>query len=183
MLYPDSKRSLRWIGNAVPRCAGTVCRASLRRRVRSTSRTCSCPARRICTNARRGERPSDDDGPSAMARCRRIEHRSVAFDTALHLGAGWSQHAVVMSIVTPLLRLVEVGGTRYPMEADRAASNFSFVDFRDAGKRGRLPTSKAILSQIPRYVRPGFHPSETGSLESAQAYLARSKGNRGKTES
>lgn len=108
-----------------------------------------------------------------------IEHRSVAFDAAVHLGAGWAERAWAMTMVTPMILGLWVLATRYLMLADPTAPALTLRNFQRAGKRGRLPTATRILSQIPKYARPGFHPSETGSLARAREYLAASRGARG----
>jgi predicted metal-dependent hydrolase len=50
----------------------------------------------------------------------------------------------------------------------------TFRGFYVRGKRGLLPSTRAMARSVPRYLARGYHPSQEGSTEQAVAYLASS---------
>ncbi|MER2204188.1 MAG: metal-dependent hydrolase, partial [Rhodococcus sp. (in: high G+C Gram-positive bacteria)] len=43
-----------------------------------------------------------------------------------------------------------------------------------ATRRGLVPNMKFLVTEIPPYLRPSFHPSQIGDMDVAMRYLARS---------
>ena len=43
-----------------------------------------------------------------------------------------------------------------------------------ATRRGLVPNMKFLITEIPPYLRPSFHPSQIGDMDVAMRYLARS---------
>jgi predicted metal-dependent hydrolase len=103
-----------------------------------------------------------------------VEHRSVAFDAARDLGVGWLHRAYAMLQTTVAITYLWVEGTRFLMRADPGARGIrpTWRAFHAAARAGRLPPLRSLIAEIPRYVHPRYHPSQTGSLARALAVLA-----------
>ena len=43
-----------------------------------------------------------------------------------------------------------------------------------ATRRGLVPNIKFLITEIPPYLRPSFHPSQIGDMDVAMRYLAQS---------
>jgi predicted metal-dependent hydrolase len=76
-------------------------------------------------------------------------------------------------------------GTKFLVAADphdlRAGEKRKWMSQREflgrynlAFKRGRLPAMSSLVLEVPRYLKPSYHPSAHGSTEDALAYLATS---------
>ena len=104
-----------------------------------------------------------------------VEHRSVAFDAFQHVSGSYFRRVETMVVSAIMLTYLWIRGTRFFLEADPLhppAANWKA--FFRAGRRGRLPTLRAMFGSVPNYLKPSFHPSQEGSLEPALAYLASS---------
>ena len=104
-----------------------------------------------------------------------VEHRSVAFDLFRAQGGGYLQRLVGLAEVAPVLLFLWIRGTFFLMRADPTRPGHPRPrGFLRAGKAGLLPTTRELLATLPRFVRPGYHPSREGSTSAALAYLSRS---------
>lgn len=109
-----------------------------------------------------------------------VEHRSVAFDLLQHLGgASRAQRALHMSIAAPMFGGLWLRGARMLFRQDPATRDLAALPRRALVRRtqrvahttGRLPPLGLFREAIGRYLEPGFHPSQEGSLDVALAYL------------
>lgn len=104
-----------------------------------------------------------------------VEHRSVAFDLATHLGVSRAGRVVAMLLSFVTMSVLWIGGVVYFMRHDPLRPGpTTWAEFRRAGRQGRLPRFVTMLAAVPRFLAPGFHPSREGSTEVALAYLASS---------
>ncbi|WP_329277928.1 metal-dependent hydrolase [Streptomyces sp. NBC_01451] len=105
-----------------------------------------------------------------------VEHRSVAFDLFTHVDGGYGRR--VRTWLTGLLALFFLWqrGVRFFMANDPAPNlrKPTFRGFYVRGKRGLLPSTRAMARSVPRYLARDYHPSQEGSTEQAVAYLASS---------
>jgi len=107
-----------------------------------------------------------------------VEHRAVAFDIYQELSGNYLRRVAAMAVVFPVVVGLWMLGTRYLVAHDPEAgpgdrpSMRRFV--RVSRRTGRLPTAGYLVGAVPRYLRPGFHPSQEASTEEALAYIARS---------
>jgi predicted metal-dependent hydrolase len=127
----------------------------------------------------------DDAGADAMMLdllrwhgAEEVEHRAVAFDLYRHLGGGYLRRIAAMFAVQQVIVGLWMAGTRYLIEHDPQAGPGDKASLRRfvrvSRRTGRLPTAGYLLGSVPRYLRPGHHPSREASTEEALAYLARS---------
>lgn len=111
-----------------------------------------------------------------------VEHRSVAFDLFRHEGGSYVERLLCLAEVLPVLVLLWARGTAFLMARDPSRPGRPRVrSFRDAGRRGVLPTTRALLGTLPRFVRPSYHPVHEGSTAVAVEYLGRSSAARAAT--
>ncbi|MFY9587649.1 MAG: metal-dependent hydrolase [Actinomycetota bacterium] len=103
-----------------------------------------------------------------------VEHRSVAFDVYRHVGGTYAGQILAMIVTAPVLIGLWFSGVRFFMKADRMAGAPSLRHFRRAGRRGLLPSTGTLLTAVPRYLRPTYHPSQEGETAHALAYLSTS---------
>ncbi|WP_231387099.1 metal-dependent hydrolase [Nocardia sp. BMG111209] len=107
-----------------------------------------------------------------------VEHRAVAYDVFVHLGgrgpARYVRRVTGFAIATVLLLWFWFWGAAYLMDADphRPGGKYLVSDHNRAVRKGLLPSWGRLGAAIPRYLRPGFHPDQEGSMESALTYLA-----------
>lgn len=106
-----------------------------------------------------------------------VEHRSVAFDLYQEVGGGYPTRVAAMALTAPAIFAFWWAGTRYLVSHDPTAPpEASWRTFGRAVRAGRLPRLRSIYGTVPGYLRPGHHPSHTGSTADALAYLATSPG-------
>ena len=114
-----------------------------------------------------------------------VEHRSVAYDVFLHLDGSYARRTASMLITAAAFAWLWGRGTKFLVAADphdlRAGEKRKWMSQREflgrynlAFKRGRLPAMSSLVLEVPRYLRPSYHPSAHGSTEDALAYLATS---------
>lgn len=102
-----------------------------------------------------------------------VEHRSVAFDTYQHIHGNWARRAAAMALVAPTMAWLWIRGVRFLMENDpKLPGSPRWRDFRRAVRAELSPSGREILSAIPRFLTPGYHPSQEGSTQQALEYLA-----------
>ncbi|YCK42104.1 metal-dependent hydrolase [Actinomadura sp. ATCC 39365] len=104
-----------------------------------------------------------------------VEHREVAFDVFAHLDGGYARRVRTMALAGPLLVWLLHRGARFlmandPLVAGRITAKWTHVLHRS--RQGRVPTLRCLALAAPRYLRPGFHPSQEGDLRQALDYIA-----------
>lgn len=107
-----------------------------------------------------------------------VEHRAVAFDLFQQESGSYVRRVMAMIGVLPLIVWLWMVGTGFLMRHDPTVVDGDKPTLRrfvKTSRTGRLPRLGYLFGAIPRYLRPGFHPSQEGSTEVALAYLARSR--------
>jgi hypothetical protein len=104
-----------------------------------------------------------------------VEHRAVAFDLFQHEGGGYFHRLVGLAEVGPVLLWLWARGTFFLMRNDPTLPGRPRLRaFLRSGRAGTLPSLRELLSTVPRFVRPSYHPLAEGSTAQAVAYLAAS---------
>ncbi|WP_054811800.1 metal-dependent hydrolase [Nocardia arizonensis] len=105
-----------------------------------------------------------------------VEHRSVVFDAYMYLDGGYARRARTGLLATALLLPLFVISTAYLYRKDPSVNKGRFwgAQFVSATVRGVIPSFTTFFTEMPRYLRPSFHPSQLGSMDSALRYLAHS---------
>ncbi|MFD5179922.1 metal-dependent hydrolase [Nocardia sp. NPDC058379] len=107
-----------------------------------------------------------------------VEHRNVAHDVAIYIGAGYLRRAVMMMIVIPILLVLILRGTRYLINQDPGMPDIGYpmLLWRILGamRRGALPRLRALAVSALSTFDPRYSPNNVGSTEQAIAYLAKS---------
>ncbi|MFF3223775.1 metal-dependent hydrolase [Nocardia suismassiliense] len=105
-----------------------------------------------------------------------VEHRSVVYDAYMYVDGGYgrkARHAVIAS--TGLLALFVIsGGYLFHKDPSPHKGRFWPLQLASASVRGVVPSFTTFFTEIPRYLRPGFHPSQLGPMDNALRYLAQS---------
>jgi predicted metal-dependent hydrolase len=106
-----------------------------------------------------------------------VEHRGVAFDVGTRVGTHWGYRAAALLSVTAWVVWLFYAGTRFLMSQDTTLrKRATWPAFFAGQRRGILPPLHQVLSRIPVYLQPGYHPRELGSMSKALAYLESSAG-------
>lgn len=105
-----------------------------------------------------------------------VEHRSVVFDAYMHIDGGYARRVRTGLLASGMLLPLFVISTAYLYRKDRSADKGRFwgLQFVSATARGVIPSFTTFFTEMPRYLRPGFHPSQLGSMDNALRYLAHS---------
>ncbi|MFI9404841.1 metal-dependent hydrolase [Nocardia sp. NPDC052316] len=105
-----------------------------------------------------------------------VEHRSVVYDAYMYVDGGYgrkARQAVIAS--TGLLALFVIsGGYLFHKDPSPNKGRFWPLQLASASVRGVVPSFTTFFTEIPRYLRPGFHPSQLGPMDNALRYLAQS---------
>lgn len=127
-------------------------------------------------------RPLDEAGADAVMMdllrwhgAEEVEHRSVAFDLFMHLDGGYPRRVRTMAgAAAGIIFLIKRGASflmaHDPVVAGRVGLKWTHYFMR--ARQGRLPTLRSLVLAGPRYLRPGFHPSQEGDLRQALDYIA-----------
>jgi predicted metal-dependent hydrolase len=105
-----------------------------------------------------------------------VEHRSVAFDVLTELRGGWFRRFHTMLVSAIAMYYLWRTGSRYLCKLDPTYDGPlpTLRDYRRAAKVGRLPKLRELVFAVPRYCRPGYHPSQEADTNVALRYLASS---------
>lgn len=127
-------------------------------------------------------RPLDDAGADAVMMdllrwhgAEEVEHRSVAFDLFMHLDGSYARRARTMMVTGPMIVLLLKRGAGFLMANDpilRGRLRAKWTHYFYRAHQGRVPTLRSLALAVPRYLRPGFHPSQEGDLRQALDYIA-----------
>lgn len=105
-----------------------------------------------------------------------VEHRAVVFDAYQHLDGSYLRR-----LRTALLASAALSGTflltlRYLVRNDPSPdrSRHPVLNYLRATTRGVIPGMDLLLREMPKYLRPDFHPDLLGGMDDAVRYLATS---------
>ncbi|MBF6077588.1 metal-dependent hydrolase [Nocardia beijingensis] len=105
-----------------------------------------------------------------------VEHRSVVYDAFMHLDGSYARKARTAILASATLLPLFIVSTAYLYRKDPSPQKGRFwgLQFVSATRRGVIPKWTVFLTEMPRYLRPGFHPSQLGPMDKALRYLAHS---------
>jgi uncharacterized protein len=105
-----------------------------------------------------------------------VEHRNVAFDAFMYVDGGYMRRARTGIIGSVALAVMFAVSAAYLYVNDPSEDKGGFWPLQLAGAvhRGIVPTMTHFVTEIPVYLKPGFHPSQMGPLDKALRYLAQS---------
>jgi uncharacterized protein len=105
-----------------------------------------------------------------------VEHRNVAYDAYMYVDGGYARRARtgVMASIT-LMGLFALATTYLYVDDPSEDKGGPWpLQLAKGMLSGVIPTFTHFVTEIPVYLRPGFHPSQMGSLDAALRYLAQS---------
>jgi predicted metal-dependent hydrolase len=105
-----------------------------------------------------------------------VEHRNVAFDAFMYVDGSYGRRVRTALIASGTLAVLFVVAAGYMFRKDpsKDKGRFWLLQLLSASRRGIIPNFLIFLTEIPKYLRPGFHPSQLGGMDAAVRYLARS---------
>ncbi|MEV6428186.1 metal-dependent hydrolase [Nocardia sp. NPDC051463] len=105
-----------------------------------------------------------------------VEHRSVVYDAYMYVDGGYARKARQAIIAsTGLLALFVISsGYLFRRDPSRNKGRCWPLQLASASLRGVVPNFTTFFTEIPRYLGPGFHPSQLGPMDNALRYLAQS---------
>jgi uncharacterized protein len=106
-----------------------------------------------------------------------VEHRALVFDVYQEVSGNYPLRAFTMIGVTVGLLAAWFAGVRFFLAVDPALQDGEkpgWREYRRAVRRERVPPVGYLLRSVPRYLRPGHHPSQECDTALGLAYLAES---------
>jgi predicted metal-dependent hydrolase len=105
-----------------------------------------------------------------------VEHRSVVYDAYMHVDGSYARKARTALLASATLLPLFIVSTAYMYRKDpeRDKGQSWPLQFVNATVRGVIPKFTVFFTEMPRYLRPGFHPSQLGPMDAALRYLAKS---------
>lgn len=105
-----------------------------------------------------------------------VEHRSVVFDAFQYLDGSYSRRArtALMASATLLPLFIVSTAYMYRRDPERKSDRSWATQFVSATVRGVIPPATVFFTELPRYLKPSFHPSQLGPMDKALRYLAHS---------
>ncbi|CAM3077892.1 metal-dependent hydrolase [Skermania piniformis] len=105
-----------------------------------------------------------------------VEHRSVVYDAYMHIDGSYARKARAALLASTTLLAVFLTSAVYLHRTDPSPDKGLFwpIQFLGATVRGVVPSATVFFTEIPRYLRPGFHPSQLGPMDRALRYLGHS---------
>lgn len=105
-----------------------------------------------------------------------VEHRNVLFDVYMHLDGSYSRRARTAFIGSAGLFASWMLAVNNLMRQDPSHRWWRPwpVQMVSAMRRGLMPSGSIMVTELLPYLRPGFHPSQMGTLDKAVQYLATS---------
>ncbi|WP_036567205.1 metal-dependent hydrolase [Nocardia sp. BMG51109] len=105
-----------------------------------------------------------------------VEHRSVVYDAFMHVDGSYARKArtAIVAGATLLPLFILSAGYLYRKDPSPDKGRNWGMQFLNATHRGVIPSWTVFFTELPRYLRPGFHPSQLGSMDKALRYLAHS---------
>ncbi|MBK1783410.1 metal-dependent hydrolase [Prauserella cavernicola] len=105
-----------------------------------------------------------------------VEHRNVAFDAFMHVDGSYARRVRTSLLASLTLATLFLSTARHLYRTDPTPGPrpWWLRELAGATRRGMIPSAGIFLTEIPKYLRPGFHPSQLGPMDTALRYLARS---------
>lgn len=110
-----------------------------------------------------------------------VEHRCVAYEVMRYFDVRPARRIRTYLVIAPALMWFWARGVRYLMSQDPSLQNVpvkkrrpSFRRYRRVTAKGLFPGPMLVLRASLRYFRSDYHPSQEGSTEQAERYLASS---------
>ncbi len=105
-----------------------------------------------------------------------VEHRAVVFDAYQYLDGGYLRRLRTGLVASVILAGTLVVTMRYLVRNDPSPqrSRHPVLNYLSATARGVIPGLHLLLYEIPKYLRPDFHPDLSGGMDDAVRYLATS---------
>ncbi|MEV6432641.1 metal-dependent hydrolase [Nocardia sp. NPDC051463] len=105
-----------------------------------------------------------------------VEHRSVVYDAYMYVDGSYARKArtAVLASATLLPLFIVSTAHLYRKDPEPNKGRLWPLQFVNATVRGVIPSFTVFFTELPRYLRPGFHPSQLGPMDAALRYLARS---------
>ncbi|WP_040791541.1 metal-dependent hydrolase [Nocardia paucivorans] len=110
-----------------------------------------------------------------------VEHRSVVYDAYMYVDGSYARRARTALLATATLLPLFILSTAYLYRKDPSPDKGRFWgrQFLEATARGVIPSWTVFFTEMPRYLRRNFHPSQLGPMDKALRYLAHSPAARG----
>jgi len=105
-----------------------------------------------------------------------MEHRSVAFDAYMYVDGSWFRRSRTALIAALGLGTLWISVVRSLYDQDTTVRHRKAwpLAMRGAIRKGLVPSSGFFITELFKYMRPGFHPSQGGPIDKAVRYLATS---------
>ncbi|CAM3589760.1 metal-dependent hydrolase [Smaragdicoccus niigatensis] len=106
-----------------------------------------------------------------------VEHRNVLFDVYQHLDGSYIRRLRTGLVGSVGLAVWWLGTAHYLMKHDPAPKKWWKpwpVQMIEATRKHLLPGIQFVVTDLPPYLKPNFHPSEMGPMDKAIKYLATS---------
>ncbi len=105
-----------------------------------------------------------------------VEHRSVVYDAFQHIDGSYARRARTAILATATLLPLFIVSTAYLYKKDPSEDKGRSwtMQFVSATRRGVIPNWTVFFTEMPRYLRRSFHPSQLGPMDTALRYLAHS---------
>lgn len=112
-----------------------------------------------------------------------VEHRNVVFDAYMHVDGSYARRVRAALLASFTLATLFLTAAGYLFRADPSPHKGRWWPWQllDATLRGVIPKATLFVTEIPRYLRPSFHPSQLGTMDKAVRYLAQSPAASGTT--
>lgn len=110
-----------------------------------------------------------------------VEHRSVVYDAYMYVDGGYARRARTALLASATLLPLFILSTAYLYRKDPSPDKGRSwgLQFLNATARGVIPSWTVFFTEMPRYLRRNFHPSQLGPMDKALRYLAHSPAARG----
>ncbi|OZM74455.1 metal-dependent hydrolase [Amycolatopsis antarctica] len=103
-----------------------------------------------------------------------VEHRNVAFDAFMYVDGSYARRVRTALLASATLAVLYLSTQAYLFRKDPSPGKgrFWFLQLIGTARRGLIPDLRFLVTEIPKYLRPGFHPSQLGSMDAAIRYLS-----------
>lgn len=103
-----------------------------------------------------------------------VEHRNVVFDAFQYLDGSYTRRTRTALLAAATLIGLYAVTMRYLVRNDPEPekAKHPILNYIAATWRGKIPSFTVFVTEMPKYLRPNFHPSDMGDLDAAIRYLA-----------